>query len=503
MDDTAIRVEIGAGRREDDRAPAPHRRLALLTRRQLLALTAITTFAGVLRFGFLDQQSFWFDEAVTVHLVRKSLFGMLDALPSSESTPPLYYVLAWFWSRIFGTGEVGLRALSAVLGTATVPVAYALGRTFASHRAGVFAALLVSCSPLLIWYSQEARSYALLTFLTSLSVLAFELARRCPRRRELTWWAAVASLALATHYFAVFVVAAEATWLLAEHVRRRAVLCAVGAVAAAGVALFPLALHQENTNQTWWITAAPLSSRVRQTVTEFVTGAYSPPHNGASFIAGATVVVLAALMWRLGKRERRGAAVVLFFGAVTLLVSVALASTRFDKFFYRNLIGSWPLLAIGIGIVLASIAAQRAGLALLAVACLIELGALALIVARPTLQRDDWREATETLSPKAGPLVIVTNPSFDRLAIELYRPNVRRLPASGVKTRELVFLGFSRLPLDLVPPAGFVRVAGRRIQHIAFVRYRAPRPVVVTPRAIATHSSFIEKGVLWAPPDSS
>jgi mannosyltransferase len=502
MDDTAIRAEIGVGRREDDRAPAPRGRLALLTRRQLVTLTAITTFAGVVRFAFLNQQSFWFDEAVTVHLVRKSLFGMLDALPSSESTPPLYYVLAWFWSRVFGTGEVGLRALSAVLGTVTVPVAYALGRIFASHRAGVFAALLVACSPLLIWYSQEARSYALLTFLTSLSVLAFELARRCPRRRELTWWAVVASLALATHYFAFFIVAAEATWLLAEHARRGAVLRAVGAVAAAGVALLPLALHQENTNQTWWITAAPLSSRVRQTVTQFVTGAYSPPHHGASFIAAAMVVVLAALMWGLGKHERRGAAVVLFFGAVTLVMSLALAPTRFDKFFYRNLIGSWPLLAIGIGIVLASIAARRAGLALLAVACLIELGALALIVARPTLHRDDWREATQTLSPEAGPLVIVTNPSFDRLAIELYRPNVRRLPASGVKSRELVFLGFSPLPLDLVPPAGFVRVAGRRIQHIAFVRYRAPRPVIVTPRSIAANSSFIEKGVLWAPPRS-
>jgi mannosyltransferase len=248
MDDTAVRAEIGVGRREDDRAPAPRGRLALLTRRQLVTLTAITTFAGVVRFAFLNQQSFWFDEAVTVHLVRKSLFGMLDALPSSESTPPLYYVLAWFWSRVFGTGEVGLRALSAVLGTVTVPVAYALGRIFASHRAGVFAALLVACSPLLIWYSQEARSYALLTFLTSLSVLAFELARRCPRRRELTWWAVVASLALATHYFAFFIVAAEATWLLAEHARRGAVLRAVGAVAAAGVALLPLALHQENTN---------------------------------------------------------------------------------------------------------------------------------------------------------------------------------------------------------------------------------------------------------------
>lgn len=502
MADPAIGTEIGARKRADAHRPAaaPKGRLKFLARRQFLMLTVITAFAGVLRFAFLDQQSFWFDEAVTVHLVRKSLLGMLRALPSSESTPPLYYVLAWFWSRIFGAGEVGLRALSAVLGTATVPVAYALGRVFASHRAGVFAALLVACSPLLVWYSQEARSYALLTLLTSLSVLAFELARRRPRGRELTRWAVVAMLALATHYFAVFVIAAEASWLLAQHTRRRAVLLAVGLVAVAGAALLPLALHQENTNQTWWITAAPLSDRVRQTVTQFVTGAYAPPHNGASLIAAATVVVLGALMWRLGKREFRGAGVVIFFGAVTILASLALGPTRFDKFFYRNLIGSWPLLAVGIAIVLASIAITRAGIALLAVACLIELGALVIILHRPTLQRDDWRAATQQLSPTAGPLVIVTSPSYDRLAIELYWPNVRRLPSSGARTRELVFLGFARLPLDFVPPTGFALVGERKIQHITFVRYRAPRPVFVTPRAIATRSPFIEEGVLWAPP---
>jgi 4-amino-4-deoxy-L-arabinose transferase-like glycosyltransferase len=457
----------------------------------------ITAFAGALRFAFLDQQSFWFDEAVTVHLVRKSLGGMLGALPGSESTPPLYYVLVWFWSRVFGTGEVGLRALSALFGTATVPVAYALGRVFASHRAGVFAALLVTCSPFLIWYSQEARSYALLTFLVSLSVLAFELARRRPAGPELAGWAVVAALALATHYFAVFVVVAEAIWLLAEHARRRAVLVAVGAVAAAGAALLPLALHQEGTNQTWWITTARLSSRVRQTVTQFVSGAYTPPHRGAYLLAAATIVVLAAAMWRLGKRERRAAGVVFFFGAVTIVASLALAPTRLDKFFYRNLIGSWPLFAVGLATVLASLAARRSAIALVAVACLIELGALAIILHRPALQRDDWRTATQALVPTAGPLVIVTNPSFERLPIELYRPNVRSLPSPGVRSRELVFLGFSRLPLDLVPPAGFAAVEERRIQHIAFVRYRAPRPVMVRPHEIATRSSFTE--VLWAP----
>lgn len=91
--------------------------------RHLYALVALTVLAGVLRFATLDVQSFWLDESVTVGLVREDLGGMLSAIPDSESTPPLYYVLAWGWAKLFGTGEVGLRSLSALFGTATVPVA--------------------------------------------------------------------------------------------------------------------------------------------------------------------------------------------------------------------------------------------------------------------------------------------------------------------------------------------------------------------------------------------
>ena len=74
-------------------------------------------------------------------------------------------VLAWLWVQAFGTGEVGLRLFSAVAGVATVPVVYAVGRTLASRRIGLVAAALAATSPYLVFYSQEARSYALFALL--------------------------------------------------------------------------------------------------------------------------------------------------------------------------------------------------------------------------------------------------------------------------------------------------------------------------------------------------
>ena len=156
----------------------------------LLILGLLTVLAAALRFATLDLQSFDFDEAFTVGPVLGGSFGhALDAIPRTESSPPLYYVLAWLWSRPFGLGEVGLRSLSALLGAALVPVVYGAARELASRRAGLIAAALVAVNPLLFFYSQEARTYSLFALTATLSFWAFLAARRDPGRRSLALWA--------------------------------------------------------------------------------------------------------------------------------------------------------------------------------------------------------------------------------------------------------------------------------------------------------------------------
>ena len=132
--------------------------------------------AAVLRFYRLGHQGFWFDEGNTALLVHFSPGKMFGLIPQTESTPPLYYCVAWVWARIFGYGEAGLRSLSALAGVLTVPVAYGAARKLISRRAGLIAAALTACNPLLIWYSQEARSYSLLVLLTAVALLAFAYA---------------------------------------------------------------------------------------------------------------------------------------------------------------------------------------------------------------------------------------------------------------------------------------------------------------------------------------
>ena len=80
-------------------------------------LPALLTSAEVLRFATLGAQSYHHDEIVTASRILRGSFGhAMDAVGFGESTPPLYYALAWGWTQVTGTGEWGLRSLSAVAG---------------------------------------------------------------------------------------------------------------------------------------------------------------------------------------------------------------------------------------------------------------------------------------------------------------------------------------------------------------------------------------------------
>jgi hypothetical protein len=54
-------------------------------------VVAITVVAALLRFATLSSQSFWVDEATTVHEVTLSLGRMLHEIRLNETTPPLYF----------------------------------------------------------------------------------------------------------------------------------------------------------------------------------------------------------------------------------------------------------------------------------------------------------------------------------------------------------------------------------------------------------------------------
>jgi hypothetical protein len=471
-----------------------------------LALAALAAAAAAIRFSTLGVQSYWDDESATVFLVKLDFWKMLQTIPKIESTPPLYYLLAWLWAKIFGTGEPALRSLSALLGAATVPVVYAAAKQLVSRRAALVAAALVACNPFLVWYSQEARSYALYTLLCALSFLFFVTFLREGHSGTLWCWAVASALALTSHYFAVFLVAPEAVWLLIAASRRTAAVAAVAIVATVGLALLPLVYDQKSkpvpaarraTPGRHYDTTTlggmggsetPLGRRLARIPKQFLVGPGLPAKRELSTVAG--LLVLAAI-WLLARRapgpERRGAVIAALIGAAMIGLPIALVVAGEDYIAPYYLIGAIVPFAIAIA---TGFAAARTGLALAAALCLLSLAVIAFVDETPRYQRANWRGAARALGPARVDRAVVVTPSDitapHMSTLRIYQPRLRQIPATGAAVRELdivaVRVADAALPRRLLrSPTGGARLVERvNDDTFSLLRFVYQRPMHVT-----------------------
>lgn len=466
--------------------------------RHVQALVGITVFGALLRFVTLGDQSYWGDEGVTVALVRMGFGDMLETIPRSESTPPLYYTLAWLWTRALGSsGEYGLRSLSALAGTAAVPAVYAAAATLVTRRAGLVAAALAATAPLLVWYSQESRAYALLMLLSALALWQFGRVLAA-RPRALRWWAAAAALAIATHYFAAFVVVPQAVWLIvrARQPRlRRAVLGACACVALVGAALLPLALEQRSTGNTAYIAEIDFGQRAKEVPKKFLVGEQASPGDYGTAIERLkwpalllTAIGLGLAVTRTEGRERTGAVTGAALAAAGFALPAALKLVGQDYIAAYNLQALWLPGAIAVAAGFGARRARVAGIATAAALSAIGVAVVVKVATDPHLQRFDYRGAARQLEGTRPGRAIVANPLSSLTPFGAYLPGIDHLPP-GARVREVVIVGlrsqdestrartFDPRYAPRVP--GFRQVARANEDTYTLIVMRADRPTRV------------------------
>ncbi|MCB8928710.1 MAG: hypothetical protein H6652_24160 [Ardenticatenaceae bacterium] len=144
-------------------------------------LVVILLLAFGLRIHNLEVQSFWNDEGNSARLSERSISLIIEGT-ASDIHPPLYYLLLNQWRKLVGDSEFGLRSLSLFAGLLVVPLTFVLAKNLnakARRRRGkskdwllgLMAAALVAINPGMVYYSQEARMYALLGFWAVLSTV--------------------------------------------------------------------------------------------------------------------------------------------------------------------------------------------------------------------------------------------------------------------------------------------------------------------------------------------
>ncbi len=314
-------------------------------KRDRLWLLLIILIGFGLRLLRLGEQSLWYDEGVTWMLSQMQLPSLIQ-WTADDIQPPLYYLLLWATDLLFSDSEWALRFPSALSGTLLIPLLYSLARALSGRRAAglapLLAAALAALSPLLVYYSQEARMYTLLVFEAALAT--YLLAKIVTGHLSLVTrqesgvrgqpaqidhspftihhlpfptpfsllYAVTAAAALYTHYFAAFLLAAHGIYALLVLWRQRTgawrQLLAQLAWAFGGAMLLfapwlPTLLARLGDDPSYWPGALKLNEAARKVIISFTVGETVFEQTGWQLALLYLALLLVAALWSFVTRH--------------------------------------------------------------------------------------------------------------------------------------------------------------------------------------------------------
>ena len=405
---------------------------ALTRRDAALALTAILLLAFGLRLWGLGRASLWSDEAFTYWWTQVPLATLWGPRAALETNPPLYYTVAWAAQHLLGSGEWALRLPSALFGTAGVAVVFFLGALVGGRATGLIAALLTAVAAPHVYYSQDARTYALLSLAGTAAVTGALLFCRTATgfgMRASTWlglalYASCALIALYSHNTGFLLplianLAVIAWWLTAS--RRPAVLAAwlcTNLVVLAGWSWWlPAVLHQAGgTDSISWLSQPSLHWAFRD-FTRLYGLRYLPWPPLAQLLPGCVVLATALLALWLRPGVETTALAAFTFGVPGFLFLLGLAQRPvwIERAFFWPL----PLCLTLVAVTGTHLRPKAAAAALFGVVLLIELGDLGLFEARP--QKEPYGSVVARIKAAQGPRdALLLVPETPIMSILLY-----------------------------------------------------------------------------------
>ena len=412
----------------------------MLQQQPIVSVALIMLAAAALRFYHLGVQPLWLDEALTWLYAGTHYQGAA----SQDVHPPLYYPLVRLWMHgVPGLGippiasqdnEFFLRLPSAVLGVLTVPLVYALGRTLGGARLAAMAALFFAIAPFQIRYAQEARMYALLTFLAALTMWGVStlLALSRPdnseggsseadspsilgRKRALPAWTAVvvgSAGALYTHNTAILLLV---SWNLVLFVclvigkldRRNLIRnwsLALGAIVLCWIPWLPrMAGQARGVLADYWIPAPDLNR-----VIETLGALYLPLDEPFPLYVGTSLLVTG--LWALGllqwRRNRRWAVFLLALVAAPI-TGALLVSLVQPVFLARTLI--WTTIPFYVTLAAGALSLKHRPLRILLLFAAVGLNLWGVADYYTSYEKESWDEAAVYVASKAvaGDVILI------------------------------------------------------------------------------------------------
>ena len=333
---------------------------------------AALTIVGLAFRIAVDGQSLVGDELSTLWIVTHNGFSGVVSIVSSDAeiTPPLYFILAELASKL-GTSSDLIRLPAMIAGTLMIPLTYLLGRELVSLRAGLVAAGVSALSPFLIYFSADARAYAVMLLLLGGSTLFMLLGSRTGQVR---WWIGYGicvCLVMYSHYTGIFVLAAQFLWAMwALPGSRKPMLVASGLAALAFMPWVPSwidDLKSPTTDIMSSLQGTDLHSRrvaveqlfIWRTGTDSID--YTSRIDVMLLLAGLLVAVVGVVVRRVKKLPliftdsgvNHGVVLILILVLATPVGTLLLGLGGTNVFGARNMAASWVGIPLLFGMVIA------------------------------------------------------------------------------------------------------------------------------------------------------
>ena len=175
-------------------------------------MVIVLGLALILRLVFLNQ-SLWLDESIQA-LALMGRMGPLLTYALADYQPPLYHLIGYVSTHIFGYSEIALRLPSLLSGIFTVYFMVKIGELIGSKKNGLIAGLLAATNPLLIYYSQEGRTYAMTTLFVTASFYYFLELLKQKTKKSYMLYVLFTILFLWTSYLSWFALLAQGVYVL-------------------------------------------------------------------------------------------------------------------------------------------------------------------------------------------------------------------------------------------------------------------------------------------------
>jgi mannosyltransferase len=388
-----------------------------------ILLAGICAVGLSLRLYGLDAESAWLDEAFAIGIARVDLEEVLYHL-RLDVHPPLYYLLLRGWIALLDGSVWTARLLSVVCSVALIAVAYGAAARLIDRTAGLTTATLLAVSVFHVEFAQEARMYALLACLATVSAWSFSRLFGPPRLAWFVLFVVSTALMVHTQVYGLFVIGGQAATVALDVWRRRqeAVepaarwIAALALVFAAFLPWLPVFTWQVALVQDHFWIGEPEPAGL---VAVFRTFTGSTP----LLLLAATLAVGGAVALSRRPRPEAGPSALLLLlpwlaGPILIPFGVSLISSPIflPKYTIAASVPFAILTAAGIT------ALPRRTLQVLALAACVVLSLSTLPAYYELPVKDGWREAVPLVEREAAADdAIVLYPYFNQIAFDFYR----------------------------------------------------------------------------------